>query len=315
MRRRPALAWIVLGAVLLVACAAALATGPGGPAWRAGAPVLGLRLTRLLLGIVAGGVLGLVGASLQGLLRNPLVDPYTLGVSSGAAFGTTVVLAAGLGTSLLMPVAGFAGALGTMLLVWLLARVRGRVTVTGLVLAGIITSFLFSALVMLLVVASRRPLAQAVYLLMGRLNVAFTRDSLALFAGSGVLLVAGAAVLLASARELDIMSTSEETARSLGVETGRVTRTVFVASSLLVGLVVSFTGAISFVGLVVPHLCRMLLGPGLRRNLPASFVLGAGLLVLADVLSRALVPGGLPLSIVTALVGVPFFIWLLRNRL
>jgi iron complex transport system permease protein len=236
-------------------------------------------------------------------------------VSSGAAFGVTGMLALGLGTSLLQPVAGFAGALVTIVAVYLLARVRGRAGVTRLVLAGVIVSFLFSGLVMLLVVLSHRPLAQAVWLLMGRLNIAFTRDSVWLFGGGAVVMVAGCGLLMSYGRDLDILSSSEETALSLGVNAVRTTRAVFIVSSVLVGLVVAFTGAISFVGLVVPHIVRMLLGPRHRTVLPASFLLGAGLLVFADLGARLVVPGGLPLSIVTSLLGVPFFIYLLRTRL
>ncbi|MEO0082120.1 MAG: iron ABC transporter permease [candidate division WOR-3 bacterium] len=298
--------------MLIAAAAVSFLIGPGG------LPSSGLikfRLLRLALGILAGGVLSLVGASLQGLLRNPLVDPFTLGVSSGSALGASMVIAWGTATSVVLPVAGFAGALVTILAVYLLARVRGRVTVTGLVLAGVIMSFLFSSLVMLVLVLARQPLGRAVYLLMGHLGVAFTRGSLPLFIGSAATMLAGCGLLVAYARDLDIMSSSEEAARSLGVDTARVTKVVFVVCSVLVGLVVSFTGAISFVGLVVPHLVRMILGPVHRRVLPASFLFGAALLLLADTAARNIVPGGLPLSVVTALIGVPFFIYLLRRRL
>ena len=305
-------AWVLLLGLLGVACLVSLAVGPGGLPSR---DVLQFRLLRLALGILAGGALSLVGASLQGLLRNPLVDPFTLGVSSGAAFGASVVIALGAATSVVLPVAGFLGALVTILAVYTLARVKGRVTVTGLVLAGVIMSFLFSSLVMLVMVLARQPLGRAVYLLMGYLGVAFTRGSVLLFAGSSIVTLAGCGVLMAYARDLDIMSSSEATAQSLGVDTGRVTKVVFVVSSVIVGLVVSFTGAISFVGLVVPHLVRLTFGPAHRRILPGSFLLGAALLLLADTAARNLVPGGLPLSVVTALIGVPFFVYLLRRRL
>lgn len=309
---RRAGAWILLVVLLLGACLLSVAVGPGGFPDRT---MLQFRLLRLALGVLAGGVLSLVGASLQGLLRNPLVDPFTLGVSSGAAFGASLVLVLGAATSVLMPVAGFAGALVTILAVYFLARVRGKVTVTGLVLAGVIMSFLFSSLVMLVMVLAREPLGRAVYLLMGYLGVAFTRGSLVLFAGSVVVMLAGCGLLLTFARDLDIMASSEEAAQSLGVDTVRVTKVIFVTSSVLVGLVVSFTGAISFIGLVVPHLVRMMFGPVHRRILPGSFVLGAALLLLADTAARNAAPGGLPLSVVTALIGVPFFVYLLRRKL
>ncbi len=168
---------------------------------------------------------------------------------------------------------------------------------------------------MLVMILGRRTLGEAVYAMMGHLGAMFTGTTVWLFGAVAVLSVAGCAWLFSMSRSLDIMSSGEEAAETLGVDTQRVTKTVFVISSVLVGAVVSFTGAISFVGLVVPHLVRMLFGPEHRRVLPGSFVAGAGILLLSDVLARNVVPGGLPLSIVTALVGVPFFIYLLRSRL
>jgi iron complex transport system permease protein len=315
MQRRLVPAWVGLVLFLLSAAALSLAVGPGGIAGAGMGPVMELRLLRLALGIVAGGVLAVVGASLQGLLQNPLADPFTMGVASGAALGASLTLVLGRTAGAFAPVGGFAGALVTMLLVYALARVRGRVTVTGLVLAGVIMSFLFSSLVMLAMILGRRTLGEAVYMMMGHLGPVFTGTTVWLFGAVAVLSIAGCAWLFSMSRSLDIMSSGEEAAETLGVDTQRTTKIVFVISSVLVGAVVSFTGAISFVGLVVPHLVRMLFGPEHRRVLPGSFVAGAGILLLSDVLARNVFPGGLPLSIVTALVGVPFFIYLLRSRL
>ncbi len=313
-QQRP-LVWVGLTTFLLLAVLASTAIGPGRLSGENAGTLLTLRLIRLGLGVFAGGVLAVVGASLQGLLQNPLVDPFTLGVASGGAFGSVLVTALGRTTSLFAPLGGLLGAGVAMVLVWMLARVRGRVTVTGLVLAGVIMSFLFSSLVMLMMVLSRRTVGEAVFMTMGHLSAVFTVPSLLLLVFAGALSSAGCCWLWSCSRQIDIMSTSEETAQSLGVDTGRLTRTVFLISSVLVGLVVSFTGAISFVGLVVPHVVRMLLGPGHARLLPGSFLAGAGTLLLADVVARNVVPGGLPLSVVTALVGVPFFIYLLRRKL
>ena len=315
MQRRLMPGWIGLTLLLVLAAVLSVAVGPGGFTGAGLSAVMDLRLLRLALGIIAGGVLAVVGASLQGLLQNPLADPFTMGVASGAALGASLTLVLGRSAGAFAPVGGFAGALVTMLVVYALARVRGRVTVTGLVLAGVIMSFLFSSLVMLVMILGRRTLGEAVYMMMGQLGVVFTGASMWLFGAVAVLAVAGCGWLLSLSRSLDIMSSGEEAAETLGVDTQRVTKTVFVISSVLVGAVVAFTGAISFVGLVVPHLVRMLFGPAHRRVLPGSFVAGAGILLLSDVLARNIVPGGLPLSIVTALVGVPFFIYLLRSRL
>jgi iron complex transport system permease protein len=315
VQRRLVPAWVGLFLLLLSASVLSIAVGPGGITGAAMSSVMKLRLLRLALGIVAGGVLATVGASLQGLLQNPLADPFTMGVASGAALGASLTLVWGGTVGTFAPVGGFAGALLTMLVVYALARVRGRVTVTGLVLAGVIMSFLFSSLVMLAMILGRRTLGEAIYMMMGHLGAVFTVTTAWLFGAVAVLSVLGCAWLLSMSRSLDIMSSGEEAAETLGVDTQRVTQTVFVISSVLVGMVVSFTGAISFIGLVVPHLVRMLFGPEHRRVLPGSFVAGAGILLLSDVLARNVVPGGLPLSIVTALVGVPFFIYLLRSRL
>jgi len=308
-------AWVGLVLLFLSAAALSIAVGPGGITGVGMSPVLKLRLLRLLLGVIAGGVLAVVGASLQGLLQNPLADPFTMGVASGAALGASLILVLGRTAGAFAPVGGFGGALVTMLVVYALARVRGRVTVTGLVLAGVIMSFLFSSLIMLAMILGRRTLGEAVYMMMGHLGAVFTGTTVWLFAAVAVLSVAGCTWLFSMSRSLDIMSSGEEAAETLGVDTQRVTKTVFVISSVLVGMVVSFTGAVSFIGLVIPHLVRMLFGPEHRRVLPGSFVAGAGILLLSDVLARNIVPGGLPLSIVTALVGVPFFIYLLRRRL
>jgi len=313
--RRPSVGWAGLVLLLLCASALSIAVGPGGITGAGMSPVMNLRLLRLALGIVAGGVLSVVGASLQGLLQNPLADPFTMGVASGAALGASLTLVLGRTAGAFAPVGGFVGALVTMLVVYALARVRGRVTVTGLVLAGVIMSFLFSSLVMLAMILGRRTLGEAIYMMMGHLGALFTGTTVWLFVAVAALSVAGCAWLFSMSRSLDIMSSGEEAAETLGVDTQRVTKTVFVISSVLVGMVVSFTGAISFIGLVVPHLVRMLFGPEHRRVLPGSLVAGAGILLLSDVLARNIVPGGLPLSIVTALVGVPFFIYLFRSRL
>ena len=305
--------WVGIGLLFVLAALLSVAVGPGGFAGTRA--VMDLRLLRLALGIVAGGVLAVVGASLQGLLQNPLADPFTMGVASGAALGASLTVVLGRTAGVFAPLGGFAGALVTMLVVYTLARVRGRVTATGLVLAGVIMSFLFSSLVMLVVIFGHRTIGEAVYMMMGHLGTVFTGTTMWLFAAVAVLAVAGCGWLFSLSRPLDIMSSGEEAAETLGVDTQRVTKTVFVVSSLLVGMVVSFTGAISFVGLIVPHLVRMMFGPAHRRVLPGSFLAGGAILLLSDVLARNVVPGGLPLSVVTALVGVPFFVYLLRRRL
>ncbi|MEO0071173.1 MAG: iron ABC transporter permease [candidate division WOR-3 bacterium] len=310
--KNPLLGWLGLVAIFIVAIVVAIVTGPGGLSFNS---FFAFRLPRVFIGIVAGGVLGVIGGALQALLRNPLVDPWTLGVASGAALGASLAVILKLNSTIFLPILAFLGAVLAIGIVYSLARGKSGLTVTRLVLAGIIVSFFFSSLVLLLMVSGRRSLGEAVYLMMGHLGVVFTSRSLPLFIVSGLLALAGCLWLLLHARELDIISLSEEAALSLGVNVQFLTRMVFLIGSFTVGLVVAWTGAISFIGLVVPHLVRMMFGPRHSRVLPGSFLLGAGLLLFADAGARNIVPGGLPLSVITALIGVPFFIYLLRTRL
>jgi iron complex transport system permease protein len=311
---KPVLAWLLLVGSVLAMALLSLSVGPTGLPFGNPSLLLNIRLPPVLLGIVAGGVLAVVGAALQGLLGNVLVDPYTLGAANGAALGTTVGVLLGVAGRVLTPVLAIAGAVATLLTVYLLARSAGRVTKTGLVLAGVIVGLLLSGLVMLLMVLSRKPLDQTIYLLMGRLELVLTPARLGLLVGSGVLALAGLVALYSYARELNILATNEEVAETMGVNTQRTTTVVFFIASLLVGIVVAFVGAVSFVGLVVPHLARMLFGPDHARTMPASFLLGGALLLGADVIARLTTPV-LPLSVVTAFLGVPFFIYLYRTRL
>ena len=310
---RPAVRWLLLVILLALAAFLSLSIGPAGFSLNNASVLANLRLPRLLLGIVAGGVLAFSGTALQGLLGNPLVDPYTLGVANGAALGTVIGVVLGRAAGFSTPLLAIAGALATLFAVYAIARTGGKVTKTGLVLSGVIVGFFLSGLVMLLMVFARRPLDQIIYLLMGNLDIVLTPDRVWLLIASGVAVLVGLVWLYSLARSLNIMATSEEVAETLGVNTQRTTRTVFVLSSLLVGIVVAFAGAISFVGLVVPHIARLIFGPDHARTMPASFLLGACLL-LADVLARLTTPV-LPLSVVTAFLGVPFFFYLFRTRL
>lgn len=307
-------AWSLVILLLFGACGLSVVVRPGGLSILRLKETAVFWLPRLILGIVAGGTLAMTGAVLQGLLRNPLADPFTLGVASGGALGSGVVTVLGLASSVLLPIGGIVGAMVAMSAVYLLARIRGRLTVTGIVLAGVTIGMLCSSLLMLLVVISRRQLTEAVFQAMGHLNAVFTSESIWVAATAGLLILLGCLWLLSFARHLDILSLSEDTALSLGVDVQSAVKTMFLLTSGAVGLISSFCGSISFVGLVVPHLCRMLFGPSHSRLILSSFLAGGGVLVFADVLARNIGSGGLPLSVVTAFVGVPFFVYLLRTR-
>ncbi len=307
-------AWIIATVVLVIGILLSFLTGPGGFPFHRLEEIVTFRLPRIVIGVIAGGTLAVVGGAFQGIMRNPLVEPWTLGVASGAAVGVTMAIVLGLGSSVLLPVMAFLGAIGAIVAVYLLGRKGGAVTVTRLVLAGVIVSFFFSSLVIMLMIIGRRTLGEAIYLMMGTLGVVFTRNSFWLFVVSAAVALGACIWLTIHARELDIISLSEETALSLGVEVRRLTVMVFLIGSLAVAMIVAWTGAISFIGLVVPHLVRMMLGPGHRRLLPAAFIIGAGMLLFADVIARVVVAVGVPLSVITALVGVPFFIYLLQTK-
>ncbi|WP_455353506.1 FecCD family ABC transporter permease [Streptomyces sp. SYSU K217416] len=279
--------------------------------------VLDVRLPRVLLGAVVGAGLAVIGTVLQALVRNPLADPFLLGVSSGASAGAVAVIVlgagAGIATTVAIPAAAFAGALASLVLVYTLARGGGTLTTGRLVLAGVAVSYILSALTSLLLVTSARAdrLQEVLYWTLGGLGSA-RWDSLALPAA---VLTAGTVLLLALARPLDLLLLGEEGATVLGLDTARFRAAVFVLATLLTGVLVAFSGAIGFVGLMVPHAARMAVGAGHRALLPVVALAGAAFLVLADLAARTVAaPQDIPVGVLTALTGGPFFLWMLRRR-
>jgi iron complex transport system permease protein len=278
--------------------------------------LLDVRIPRVLLAAILGGALTVAGSVFQALLRNPLADPYVLGVSGGASIGGVVALlvfgaSGSLAGRLAIPAAAFAGALVSLGLIERLATVRGQMSVHTLLLTGAIFNAFSAALIYFLQsVASLQELHGIVFYLMGRIP-SFAFRELAVLGGA---VVATTVALVAMARDYNALSLGEEGARQLGVDVERVKRRTFVLGSLLTALAVSVAGLIGFVGLVVPHVLRLVLGPDHRLLLPTAFVLGAAFLVLADLVARVLVaPNELPVGVVTALVGGPFFLYLLRR--
>lgn len=286
------------------------------PDWSASheAIVLAIRLPRVLLAAVVGAALGVAGGAFQGLFRNPMADPYVIGVSSGAALGASLAIAfrpaiglAGLGA---VPVAAFAGAILTVLAVYSIARVGREVPVGNLLLSGIALGSLLSALVSVVIIYSRTSLDQIVFWLMGSLaGRGWTHLGVAV-----PYLVVGSAVLLYLARDLNALLLGEEEAAHLGVAVDRTKKIILAAASLLTAAAVATCGIVGFVGLVVPHIVRLVTGPDHRTLLPVSALGGALLLVTADLLARTAVrPAELPVGVVTALIGAPFFLYLLRR--
>ena len=275
--------------------------------------VLSLRLPRALLGCLVGGALSSSGVAFQALLRNPLADPYILGVSAGAAVGALIVaLLLPPNTFLLLPFCAFLGAALAASVVFLLARRRTGVSRERLILMGVIVGAFLNALIMLMLsLAPPGRIPSAVYWLMGDLGLGTLRS-----VGLLVPYVAAATIVLfLLSRGLDLMLLGDDAAFQAGLPVEKVKVAVFVTASLLAGSVVAVSGLISFVGLIVPHGARALVGSAHRRLLPAAFLLGATYLVLADVLARTASPSGeLPVGAVTALSGAPFFLYLLRRN-
>ena len=273
-----------------------------------------IRAPRVLLGALVGAGLALVGGALQAVTRNPLADPHLLGVSSGAVFGAVmVVLFLGpFAGTFSLPLAAFAGALGSMLLVLGVASRGGRLESDRLLLAGVAVSFVVMALANLLLYTGDPHAATSVmFWMLGGLGLA--QWSLLWLPALGVL--AGFALLITLARALNALMSGEQTAVSLGFDTRRVRAQVFVGCALLTGVLVSLSGAIGFVGLMLPHVARRLVGAEHRRLLPACALLGALFMVWVDVGARTLIaPQDLPIGIATAAIGGLFFIVLLRRK-
>ncbi|MGW2398887.1 FecCD family ABC transporter permease [Kitasatospora sp. NPDC001664] len=277
-----------------------------------------LRFPRALLAATVGAGLGLVGAAVQALVRNPLADPYLLGISSGASLGAVGAIVLGLGAGGALgtygvSAAAFAGALGAFLLVWLAARRGGGFAPLRLVLCGIAVGQFLAGLCSYLVLQAgdEQQTRGVLFWLMGSLSGA-SWGQLPL---PVVAVALGAVVLQGRARALNALTLGDETAAGLGVDADRVRRELFVTASLLTGVLVASAGAIGFVGLLVPHLCRLLVGGEHRRLLPLSALTGAVLLTAVDTLARtALDAQELPIGVVTALLGAPVLLYLLDRQ-
>ncbi len=328
--RRRVLGLFVVGASVVVAGAIAAGVGSsdlslhdvaaallgGGDAATRGI-VIDFRLARVLLAGCVGAALACAGASYQAVLRNPLADPFILGVSGGAALGAVIFIAispaSGLGGSIARPAAAFLGAVLTLVVLFALARFQGRTETTALLLTGVVLNALDSAIIQFFVsVGDPARFQGTLSFLMGAMN-APSWQALGVVA---VLTGAGIALLLAHAHTLNLLALGDEEAAQLGVPVDRATWTIVLAASLVTAAAVAFTGIIGFVGLMVPHAMRALFGPDHRVLLPASALAGAATLMLADAAARTFIaPSELPVGVVTALIGGPFFLILLMKRL
>lgn len=274
--------------------------------------ILHIRLPRVLLGLVVGIALATAGSVYQGLLRNPLADPYILGTSSAGTFGALVAAILNYHFNITVYIFSIGAAFLSMLLVYRIASVQGRTPVQTLILAGVISSTFFGALVLLLFTLFRRESFSILFFLLGSLSGA---GSNILIVISAVLVLIGFSISMYLARDLDAMSSGEEDAIHLGIPVERVKQLLFFSSSLLVGASVSLAGSIGFVGLIIPHVIRLIVGPSHRKLIPASAIGGAFFLILMDVLARTVFsPLEVPVGVFTSLCGAPFFIYLLKRK-
>jgi iron complex transport system permease protein len=324
------LRWVVIAALPLAVAVIALGLGrygvepqrvlgilaspfaPIAPFWTATdeTVVLVVRLPRILIAAICGAGLGAAGAALQGLFRNPLVGPQVLGLSSGAGFGGALALLFGASGWLLVG-AAFVGTWAALGVVLMLARAEGRVTVLMLVLAGIVVGALFSAATSLCVFVAdpEQRLPGIVFWLLGSFAAADGQK----LTVAALATLPGLAILVALAWRIDVLSLGDEDARALGQPVEALRLAILSGVALIVAGQVAISGVIGWVGLVVPHLARGVVGPDHRRLMPASILIGAAYMIVADTLARTLAPAEIPLGILTAIVGAPLFALLLRR--
>ena len=279
------------------------------------AVVLDVRLPRIIAAVLIGGMLAVCGTVFQAILLNPLADPYTLGVSSGAAFGASLaivlqVIGLTLPQSFSIPIFAFIGSIAALLAVLSLAAGDRRLSSSSLILSGVIVAAILSAAIGFLKFLADEQVGIIIFWLMGSLASASRQDVLLLAPAA----LTGSAVCLLFSRDLNIMAAGERAAASLGVNTARLRRTLLLTCSLMTALCVAVSGIIGFVGLVAPHLLRHLAGPDNRKLIVLSFLGGGLLLLIADTLTRAVLPAEVPIGVLTSLIGGPFFACIFKRR-
>jgi len=274
-----------------------------------------VRFPRLLLAAMVGGTLAMVGVVLQALLKNPLADPFVIGISSGTALGAVLAILLGFNVSFwgftATPLFGFIGGLATLIFLYRLSQVHGKIVVQTLLLAGVILNAMISAVIMFITyMVDSNKVFGIVYWLMGNLS-SIEMKSLGVVS---IYLMVGMTLILGMARGFNLLALGEEAATSLGLEAEWIKKKAFFATALLIGAVVSVSGLISFVGIMVPHVLRILIGPDHRLLLPASILGGGIFLMVADTIGRSIIsPTEIPVGVITALCGGPFFLYLLRR--
>jgi iron complex transport system permease protein len=286
---------------------------PGNHTWSEAEAIIifQIRLPRTFMALLVGSGLAVAGVAMQALFKNPLADPYVLGASSGAGFGAALIISLGVVSAIFVPLAAFAGAIIASFTVYGLSMIGPRSSVSLLLLSGIALSTFFSALISYLMFVAGSNLQELVFWLMGGLWASTWQYVEITFP---VVLV-GTIILYAYARDLNLMLSGEESAQHLGVAVENLKRILLVTVSFIVGVAVAFCGIIGFVGLIVPHVVRTFTGPDHKALIPASALFGGILLIWADIIARSAIPGTeVPVGIITALLGAPFFMYLVRSK-
>ena len=272
--------------------------------------VLDIRLPRILFSIMIGGGLSIAGAVFQAILMNPLAEPYILGISSGGTFGAVLSFIIG-ATFFVTQIMAFSGAFLVMLLVFFLGRRYGDLEPNTLLLSGVMIGAFFSAAILLMVIFLNDSLRSAIYWMVGSLSFAKLENLWLVSAITIIVFI----FLVINSHKYNILALGDETAKTLGVNSSILKNATYFAASLLIGAVVSVSGIIGFVGLVVPHVCRLIWGSDNRIIIPSSFFIGAMYLTLADTIARTIIsPSELPVGAITAIFGAPIFIYLLKTR-
>jgi iron complex transport system permease protein len=286
---------------------------PGNHTWSEAEAIIifQIRLPRTFMALLVGSGLAVAGVAMQALFKNPLADPYVLGASSGAGFGAALIISLGVVSAIFVPLAAFSGAIIASFTVYALSMIGPRSSVSLLLLSGIALSTFFSALISYLMFVAGSNLQELVFWLMGGLWASTWQYVEITFP---VVLV-GTIILYAHARDLNLMLSGEESAQHLGVAVENLKRILLVTVSFIVGVAVAFCGIIGFVGLIVPHVVRTFTGPDHKALIPASALFGGILLIWADIIARSAIPGTeVPVGIITALLGAPFFMYLVRSK-
>lgn len=274
--------------------------------------VIDVRLPRILTAAIVGAGLSMAGAVFQGILMNPLADPYTLGISSGAAFGASLALIMNVSFVHfnIIPLFAFAGAMITLIAVLSMSSFRGQLSSNNLILSGVIVAAILSAGIGFMKYIADEQVSVIIFWLMGSFASKTWQDVVL----TGSIVTGGFLIFIFYSRDLNILSLGDKISHSLGVETNRVKRILLVVASLVTAICVSVSGIIGFVGLIIPHLMRFVLGPDNQRLIPASALGGALLLLIADTTTRSILPHEIPIGILTSLLGGPFFCYIFRKK-